>query len=169
MLGVKNFITYFIIIFLDLILIVNIVFAFNLQNIMPSVNGINPVDDLSDKYLGISSIIDSFDNFFGNNLNLYNFKSFLDSFIGFINSINLANLLPSYIGGFTEILGIINFLANIAYQFFLIIYGLLLFVYVLSYVVNIFIYIIYLASGQYASDLPNTYAEVYNLAMIPCF
>lgn len=179
MLFTKNFICYLLLMFVDLLIIVNVIYAFNLQNVLPSVYaGGYMVDDLSNSYFGINSLINGFKSYFGLNPFLSEYRSFLNQFFVFFNRLSYQNLFVESTSSLhlgttgnlvVGILSVVNFFTNISYQFAVIIYGLFLLVYALSIVVNFVLFVVAIASGGFSTELPNTYAEVYNLAIIPCF
>lgn len=167
MLNTGSFIRYIIILFVDVIIIVNVVYAFNLQGILPTVYaGGAGQGDLTGYYFGVDSLITSFTDYFErNNPFTHEYKIFIQNYYSFLSKVSfqgLANMaLPNMQGNFREyitaILSIINLFFNIAYQFFAIIYGLCLLVYAISIVFTFVVFIVSIASGAYATPLPNTY------------
>lgn len=167
MLNTSSFIKYIVIIFIDVFIIVNIIFAFDLANSLPSVWAGGVAEDLPNRYFGVSSLIDGFEAYFGNNTWLTSMKEDLDSFYETFQKLNIANYLdvvfPNVSGNYDianylfGLLSVINFFLNIAYQIMLLFYGLFLFVYVISIVVNFVIFIVALASGYMSTELPHTY------------
>ena len=74
MLGIDNFLKHFILFSLTLILMVNIVYAFNLVGALglpSSVSGMT--GDFSNKYFGVSTLIDSFKIYFNEESNIPKF------------------------------------------------------------------------------------------------
>lgn len=164
MLGVKNFFTAIFFIGLDVILIVNIIYAFDIAHVLPSVyvGGSNQLD-LTDRYFGISSLIDGFIGFFNDNSRLKGMKDSLDGLYNVLQSISLQSFInvSNSVGKNTwDILGavisLINLFFNFYYQVVAIIYGLGLFVYAISIVVNFLLFIVAVGTGGYSLPLPHT-------------
>lgn len=166
-----------------LLLVTNIAFAFNLVNV------VNPSSldlDYSQYYFGVSSFVDSFESFFGNNPFLNGYYDFLMRFGNAISKIytfyyNLTNSLPKLLGWKPQIVEIISgvialvlFASNAIPLLLMLIMGLLYIVYVIMFAFQVLMFIISFFGGAFATPLPSTdwfdtgviTTLVYNLAMM---
>lgn len=148
-----------------LVLVANIAFTFNLVNI------INPSSldiDYSGYYLGMSSFIDSFKAYFGNNPFINGFYSLIMQLGNLISKFytfysNLLNSLPRLFGWkpeiyeiITGIIALVMFASNAIPLLLMLIMGALYIVYLCMFAFQIILFIVAFLGGSFATPLPST-------------
>lgn len=148
-----------------LILVANIAFTFNLVNV------INPSSldlDYSQYYLGMSSFIDSFKAYFGNNPFLNGYYDFLMKFGNTISKIydfyyTLTNTLPKLLGWkpqvyevLSALVALVLFASNAIPLLLMLIMGLLYLIYIAMFAFQILMFIVAFLGGSFATPLPST-------------
>lgn len=170
MLHIDGFLKYFIGSFLTLLLMINIIYAFNLVGSLGLPFAYESgVSSYSNKYFGVNSLIDSFIVFFGNNASVNNFQYALRTWYSWMNTFDLSKLNgfqqvwgayaetnPSVVQVFSMLISIFNIFINVPYVLMLFIYFLLFFFYVLMLIFLFISYACYLLSGLSYGFMPNT-------------
>lgn len=141
----------------------NIAFAFNMIGLVnatpvPLMTG----DEWSNYYFGVSSFIDSFKTWFGNNSALSGFSAAISKIGGFIGK--TMNMLPTrMIGSISSTGGIIALVVNIIMWtnsvlpfIFGAFYVIMLALYYLFLAFQIIAYIVYWFGGGFMTPLPST-------------
>lgn len=174
MLRMNEFLKAFIGTFLTLLLMVNVIYAFNLTRSlgMPFVYT-STVTSYSDKYFGVTTLIESFKSFFGNNSAINGYKSVLAYWYNIMSRFDITNLMgyrdlwnyainsgnngiATLFSIFTVLIGLVQLLANIPYVTMILIYFLLFLFYVFSIIFLGLSYACYLFSGLAYAYLPDT-------------
>lgn len=167
----KTFVTGVISMFLTTILMVNIIYAFDLFGEL-GLPIMNPDSTLNydTKYFGFTSIIDGFKSYFAYNQILQGFQNAMEriysamnwmSFDGLLQYTPIYNLTNDVSGGIIGVLiGILNALVNVPFMILAFCYFLIFLIYILFVIVNFILFLFYLLSGSLYSELPNTYSNV---------
>lgn len=168
MIWTEKFIKTLITMTFTIIMLANMIYAFNLVGILPVDTGSSSGIDYSQYYFSFTNMLESFELFFGNNAYIQGFNDFLSSYRKVMDYLSLQRVFNVLSGlqfnasnGFSwtqivdAVLGIANLLLNIPYIVFAIVYFLFYFVYFIS-LISIFItYFLALVGGRYKTPLPS--------------
>lgn len=165
--SIGNFVKSIFMTFLVMFLLINLAMSINYTVGLDFVNVNDNVSnlDFSDKYFGISSLLNGWDTYWAQNTWLSTFQESINFLVKSVQSLNwtrFAGLLPSNTPDFlVELLSILlmvaNSLFNILYILGLLVVALSYVLYGLTVVVQFIIFIFYFLSGHYWSKLPDTY------------
>lgn len=166
MLNIGGFLKYFIGFTFSIILIVNILFAFNIANdiIAPiGSSGAPSLDiDTSNGYFGVSTLIDTFKKYFTTNDAIGNMQYVLGQVSSKMTDVSLSHIVtnvdvPSaWATIFSVLLTIVDTLLNIAWIFVATAYVVILLVYAVVVIFTFFNFLLACMSGMSLTPLPST-------------
>lgn len=164
MLGTSNFTKSLIMFIFTLLLIANILYAFNINAVIGgNLSGIDVNADLSNSYFGISTFMDNWQSVYDNNSALNGLSSMLKDISKLIQNSSWTDMLnyampDKNIGTniLTVLVSIANTLFNLVWVFFSAIYLFFFLVYILFVIFSFLSFILTFISGFAYTQLPNT-------------
>lgn len=164
MLGTSNFTKSLIMFLFTLLLIANILYAFNINSVIGgSLSGIDVNADLSNSYFGVSTFLDNWQSVYSNNSALRGLSELLKGISNAMQKVNLVELVRHNFEGSNSALNIlaaltsiVNTLFNIAWILEALFYTIILAIYVIFVIFSFLSFILTFISGFAYTQLPNT-------------
>lgn len=165
MLGTYNFSKYLISFLLTILLITNILYAFDLTNsIGGALSGIDTGTVYTDKYFGISTFLDHWQLVYNSNTNLSGLQSTMEGLGRFISKINFASIYANNLqygvgkpgdNLMVVLLTMANTLVNIVWIGATFVYVVAFVLYIISVVFSFLSFILTFISGSFYTTIPS--------------